>query len=486
MDLIGYGVSGQEELVRPGGGTDEVDDDSYFYYYYNEEDDIGLYDESTTTVADGLLAYPDTYNLMRDFISDLEFEEYEQDSDFVSFLCTNGIMEDPTTMAMRVQRPAEITPRDLVAMDKQGVPIIEASPTYEHLRKRRYEAFVRPNRVERLDTSCTRMFDFSATYTSPTPTLAHFQLRNLMCPVSKNDIYVTQRGGTVARLDPEIKSSSCILSEMDTRQMRISTLAASDRVVVAGGFHGQYSLRTLDSDTVHYGHLTHCANGITNHIFIDSTTNNITYASNDCYVRTMDLQQSAPRVVAAARFPWPINCTAACPSAPHLQLLVGDTATALVRDTRTSHKTATMTTLHGHSDFGFACAWSPGDENIVATGNQDGTVRIFDLRQPCQALQVIGANLGGAVRSLSFDSSGRFLAFAEPIDYVTVLDMHDSLLERRQLIELWGDIVGLGFTDGPAGSARSLTIGSADQTVGGVIQYDHINHDPFLDQDNWW
>ena len=92
---------------------------------------------------------------------------------------------------------------------------------------------------------------------------------------------------------------------------------------------------------------------------------------------------------------------------------------------------AAITTLQGHVDFSFACAWSP-DERIIATGNQDMTMRLYDIRNPSKAFAVLGTCLlgvhrirtfttnktsgskMGAVRSIRFSSDGRFLAMAEP------------------------------------------------------------------------
>ena len=53
---------------------------------------------------------------------------------------------------------------------------------------------------------------------------------------------------------------------------------------------------------------------------------------------------------------------------------------------------------------------------------QDTTTRVWDIRQPGKNLAVLSGRMG-AVRSLRFSSDGRFLAMAEPADFVHVFDV---------------------------------------------------------------
>lgn len=56
---------------------------------------------------------------------------------------------------------------------------------------------------------------------------------------------------------------------------------------------------------------------------------------------------------------------------------------------------------------------------------QDTTTRVWDIRQPSQSLVVLSGRMG-AVRSLRFSSDGRFLAMAEPADFVHVFDVDEG------------------------------------------------------------
>jgi WD40 repeat protein len=52
---------------------------------------------------------------------------------------------------------------------------------------------------------------------------------------------------------------------------------------------------------------------------------------------------------------------------------------------------------------------------------QDMTTRLWDIRYPARSFALLKAHIG-AVRSLRFSPCGRFLAAAEPADYVTIYD----------------------------------------------------------------
>lgn len=53
---------------------------------------------------------------------------------------------------------------------------------------------------------------------------------------------------------------------------------------------------------------------------------------------------------------------------------------------------------------------------------QDTTSRVWDIRLPGKSLAVLSGRMG-AIRSLRFSSDGRFLAMAEPADFVHVFDV---------------------------------------------------------------
>jgi WD40 repeat protein len=82
----------------------------------------------------------------------------------------------------------------------------------------------------------------------------------------------------------------------------------------------------------------------------------------------------------------------------------------------------------GHLDFSFAAAWHP-DGVRFATGNQDTTTRVWDIRHLGQSLAVLKGKMG-AVRSLRFSRDGDFLLAAEPADFTHVYDVKSNFTVR--------------------------------------------------------
>ncbi|WVY94071.1 hypothetical protein V8G54_033159 [Vigna mungo] len=120
-----------------------------------------------------------------------------------------------------------------------------------------------------------------------------------------------------------------------------------------------------------------------------------------------------------------------------LLVIVGDNPEALLVDSQTGK---TITPLHGHLDFSFASAWHPNGQ-IFATGNQDKTCRVWDVRNLSKSVAVLKGNLG-AIRSIRFTSDGQFMAMAEPADFVHVYDAKHGF-EKEQEIDFFGEISGV-------------------------------------------
>ena len=139
----------------------------------------------------------------------------------------------------------------------------------------------------------------------------------------------------------------------------------------------------------------------------------------------------------------------------------------LLLDSSSGTKIARLT---GHYDYSFAAAWHP-DGNIVATGNQDLTTKIFDLRMTSRALCTLRAHIG-AVRSLRFSPDGRTLAVAEPADYVTLYDV-GSGYSTCQTIDLFGELAGIGFSP----SSERFFIAVSDVHYASLVQMNRDRRD---------
>jgi WD40 repeat protein len=187
--------------------------------------------------------------------------------------------------------------------------------------------------------------------------------------------------------------------------------------------------------------VTSSENGITNAIDIyhsTSGTPSIVCSNNDQAVRLFDASTLSPK--GEFKLPWAVNCSAAHPAQGRVLCVVGDDPEAVLLDSTSGSKIAT---LRGHYDFSFAAAWHP-DGNIVATGNQDLTTRVYDLRLTSRPLCVLRAHIG-AVRSLRFSNDGKTLAVAEPADYITLYDVANEYATCKSL-DVFGEIAGIGFS----------------------------------------
>ncbi|KAF8026389.1 hypothetical protein BT93_F3005 [Corymbia citriodora subsp. variegata] len=160
------------------------------------------------------------------------------------------------------------------------------------------------------------------------------------------------------------------------------------------------------------------------------------------------------------RFPWPVNHTSLSPDGK-LLVVVGDDPDGILVDAETGK---TIMPLSGHLDFSFASEWHP-DGVTFATGNQDKTCRIWDIRNLSKSSAVLKGNLG-AIRSIRYTSDGRYMAMAEPADFVHVYDTKTGY-KKEQEIDIFGEISGTSFSP----DTESLFIGVWDRTYGSLLEY---------------
>jgi WD40 repeat protein len=125
---------------------------------------------------------------------------------------------------------------------------------------------------------------------------------------------------------------------------------------------------------------------------------------------------------------------------------------------------STACNLKGHLDYTFALAWHPAG-NLLASGNQDCTTRLWDMRRPDVCLAVLPAVMG-SIRSCRFSADGSCLAAAEPADFVHIYDIAGGLLTRQE-IDFFGEISGISFTPG----SEALYIGITERGFTSALCY---------------
>ncbi|KAF8014400.1 hypothetical protein BT93_H0281 [Corymbia citriodora subsp. variegata] len=312
------------------------------------------------------------------------------------------------------------------------------------------------------------------------------QLRNLVWATSKHDVYLMSNYSVMhwssltfnlkeilnfaGHVQPTEKHAGNLLEGFT--QTQISTLAVEDNFLVAGGFQGELFCKRLDRKGVSFcARTTYDDNAITNAVEIyDSLRGGMHFmaANNDCSLREYDMERF--QVVNHSRYPWPVNHTSISPDR-RLTVVVGDHLDGLLVDAQNGKSVAKLT---GHQDFSFASAWHP-DGRIFATGNQDKTCRVWDVRNLKSPIASLKGNLG-AIRSIKFSSDGQFMVMAEPADFVHVYSTKSDY-DKRQEIDFFGEISGVSLSP----DDESLYIGIWDRTYASLLQYNRRHTYRYLD-----
>lgn len=296
--------------------------------------------------------------------------------------------------------------------------------------------------------------------------IVHFQLRNLAWATSKHDVFVMHEAAIVhwdaaAKRKTQVLDLSGSGSAMASGlgMVQISTMIAKGDLVIAGGFYGEMVAKNLrTSAIIHNKRITYDENAITNAIDIFEGT--VMTSNNDCYVRCFDMETFEKK--SSFGFHKPVNHATRQPDGK-MVAVAGDDKPIQVIDGESGDRIAQ---LPGHKDFSFATGWHP-DGRMFATGSQDRTCRVWDVRNMSRSLSVLGAHVG-AVRSLRFSSCGRFLAMAEPRDFVHVFDVNRGEFDTCQEIDLFGEIAGIALTP----SAEAFYIAVNDRTYSSLLEYE--------------
>lgn len=321
-------------------------------------------------------------------------------------------------------------------------------------------------------------FREKAMYTKLRASIEHFQLRNLMSAPAYNTVHFANESRLVSWV-PAYDDATCLIDlsrpPKDTvleGPVKISTMKSALGVSVIGGFSGEYAVHaeTLSSTSPGpgipntAGYVTRDMNGITNHIDIiphrTSHTPTAIFASNDNHLRVFDCETDT--FTSDVDLSRAINCTSTSPDG-RLRVVVGDSPEALILEADTGRP---VRPLHGHRDFGFACAWSP-DMWQIATANQDKTTIIWDVRM-WRPLTMLAADISG-YRSLKFSPIGggeRSLLMVEPADRVALVNA--TTYESRQVHDFFGEIAGADFS--PDGA--SVWVANADEIYGGFMEFE--------------
>jgi WD40 repeat protein len=255
-------------------------------------------------------------------------------------------------------------------------------------------------------------------------------------------------------------------------RVSVSTMTVKDKLMVAGGFSGELICKNLDKDGVAYcSKLSADDDAITNGVDIyqnSSGSTRVMTANNDAQVRVFDAQNFV--CINKFSFPWSVNNTSVSPDGT-IAAVLGDSADCFITDSQSGK---VIRTLKGHLDYSFASAWHP-DGRILATGNQDTTCRLWDIRNLSESVAVVKGRMG-AIRCIRFTSDGRFMAMAEATDFVHIYETRFNY-EVEQEIDMFGEIAGLSFSP----DAEALFVGISDRTYGSLLEFDRRHYNRYTD-----
>lgn len=305
--------------------------------------------------------------------------------------------------------------------------------------------------------------------------LLHFQLRNIFGCASRTRAFYPGYGA-IQEVDLASGRNRVAMKFDNDADAQISTLTASEDILLVGGFYGDYRYRCLDSQDPEptEGRLTDNISGITNHVQIHSSRQSSSpvaaFASNDFGFRMVDLATN--KMTKELMYDYAMNCSALSPDG-RLRAMVGDSENVLITDAENGE---VLQRLEGHRDFGFACDWA-ADGWTVATGNQDKTIRLWDARKwhnsrgQSNPIAVIRTFMSGA-RSLRFSPLGsgkRVLVAAEEADFIHAIDA--QTLMTKQTFDIFGELGGISF----ANDGQDLMVLSCDHHRGGILQLERCD-----------
>jgi DNA-binding beta-propeller fold protein YncE len=318
-------------------------------------------------------------------------------------------------------------------------------------------------------------FSFKRMNTTHQATVPHFQLRNLMASTSRNNIFYADRD-VVLRTDAAGSGKEIAMDlrkEMtEVGKFQVTTLAASEHVLIAGGFEGEYALLGL-SDSPNkrttVGRIKDRSRDskshITNHIHLFNSRTNYTpqavLSSNDNRLRILDCNTNT--FTHSFGYSQAVNCSSTSPNG-RMRVVVGDFRETYITNAETGQPFETLKT---HTDDAFACDWA--DDGIhVATAAQDSTIVVWDARFWARPLKVLYSELS-IPRCLKFSPVGggpRVLVSAEADDYLNVINA--QTFESKQVFDFFGRTAGISMTS----DGSSLFLANSEPHFGGIMEFE--------------
>ncbi|XP_049343017.1 uncharacterized WD repeat-containing protein C2A9.03-like [Solanum verrucosum] len=331
------------------------------------------------------------------------------------------------------------------------------------------------------------LYDFRWYAGSVKPSFSNSRLRNMVWATSKHDVYLMSNLSAVhwsslTCTKTEILNFSGHIVPLEKHPKsfpegftatRVSTLAVKDKLLLAGGLQGELIVKYLDKPGVSF-----CFrptydddDAITTCIEINDSASGALHfivSYNDSGVREFDMetfQQSN-----YFHFNLPVNHTSLSPDG-RLLVVVGDDPEGMLVDSRNG---MVVSSLSGHVDYSYASAWHP-DGQTFATGNEDNTCRIWDIRNLSKSVTVLKGTFGPIV-SMRYTSDGKYMAMAEHEDFVHIFYVKSGYVVEQE-IDFFGEISGVSFSP----DTESLFIGLKSSAWNGLLEFGRRHNNSYLD-----
>jgi WD40 repeat protein len=198
---------------------------------------------------------------------------------------------------------------------------------------------------------------------------------------------------------------------------------------------------------------------IVNHVEIFDKGTKLYTGCNDGKVRVHNLDDPKLDEVVAFQAITAVNHLA---YSNDLLVAVGDFKEVQLFDIRT---TGHVVDLLGHSDFGFSVRFKQNDPNILATGNQDYTCKIWDIRKISKECVCTLYGHFEAIGQLEF--SNDLLIYAENMDFLHVYNFNNNAI---QTLGYFGHNTGFCLKE------DKIYLGIYEYSNHGIMIYDRIRN----------
>jgi len=318
-----------------------------------------------------------------------------------------------------------------------------------------------------------KFFSFNYSTRRVSCSIGHTQLRHLVVSTSQHDVYALCKN-SIIHWNASRRKESQVLSmrspEVTSRGLRdmtvTTTIACIENLVMAGGLHGEVVVKDLDRDSIVFAdHVSTHRDPITNAIDCHWSPQGqlvMMTSNNDGKIRMFDTERFS--VVNTIRMGFAVNHATRQPNGGKLLCVAGDHEDGRLVDVDTGKPEAI---LRGHIRNMFATAWHP-DGSIIATGNEDNTCRIWDVRYPARQLGPCLPGFFGAIRSLRFTNDGKFLIMSDDSDYVYIYLVGDMDFKRKQEIDFFGLVSGITVSP----DDEILTVGIVHKAAGSLLEFE--------------